>query len=129
MSESPVEVVEPVEAAPIVEDVVEAVEVAEAPVEAAEAPKAKAKKAPAKKAAKPVVEAAEAPEVPARRPRAPIVRIARNGSLPDGYKYVARKTLRLNGRTIKPGTDVPEAASWPRVESWVRAGYLDIKEA
>lgn len=125
MSESPVEVVEPIEVESVVEDVVEAVE----PVDVVEdAPKPK-KKAPAKKAAKPVVEAAEAPDSRVRRPRAPIIRIARDGSLPAGYKYVARKTLRLNGRTIKPGTDVPEASSWPRVESWVRTGYIDIKEA
>lgn len=43
-----------------------------------------------------------------------------------GPSYVARKTLRLNGRLIKPGTVVPEAGSWPRVESWVRAGYIDL---
>lgn len=43
-----------------------------------------------------------------------------------GPSYVARKTLRLNGRLIKPGTVVPEASSWPRVESWVRAGYIDV---
>lgn len=126
MSESPVEVVEPVEADLVVEDFVEAVEPAEV---AEEAVKPKAKKAPAKKAVKPVVEAAEVADAPRLRRLPAQVRINRNGSLPDGYKYVARKTLRLNGRTIKPGTDVPEAASWPRVESWVRTGYLDIKEA
>lgn len=47
---------------------------------------------------------------------------------PVGKRYVARKTLRLNGRTIKPGTEVPEAEGWPRVESWVRSGYLDVVE-
>lgn len=41
-------------------------------------------------------------------------------------QYVARKTLRLNGRLIKPGTPVPEASGWPRVESWVRSGYIDV---
>ena len=126
MSESPVEVVEPVEADLVVEDSVEVVEPAEV---AEEAVKPKAKKAPAKKAVQPDVQAVEAADKPKLRLRPVQVRINRNGTLPEGYKYVARKTLRLNGRTVKPGTDVPEAASWPRVESWVRAGYLDIKEA
>jgi hypothetical protein len=43
-------------------------------------------------------------------------------------KYVARKSMQIGSRKIKPGDLVPEAGSWPRVESWVRAGYLDIKE-
>lgn len=52
----------------------------------------------------------------------------RKTAVPAGPKYVARKTLRLNGRLIKPGTPVPEASGWPRVESWVRSGYIDVVE-
>ena len=70
------------------------------------------------------VEAFEVVEAVAVKPRKP-----RTPKTPVGPVYVARKTLRLNGRTIKPGTEVPEAASWPRVESWVRSGYIVIKEA
>jgi hypothetical protein len=44
----------------------------------------------------------------------------------NSTQYVARKTLHLNGRLIKPGTLVPEASKWPRVESWVRSGYIDV---
>jgi len=47
---------------------------------------------------------------------------------PRGPVYVARKPMQIGSRKIKPGETVPEAGSWPRVESWVRAGYLDIKE-
>ena len=93
------------------------------------------KEAPVKKAAvKAAVVAAKASKTasfdnsPSARLRVQSVRINRDGSLPEGFKYVARKTMRLNGRTIKPGIDVPEASTWPRVESWVRSGYLDIKE-
>lgn len=74
------------------------------------------------------IKATMADNSPRARLRTQSVRINRNGTLPDGFKYVARKTMRLNGRTIKPGIDVPEASAWPRVESWVRSGYLDIKE-
>ena len=47
---------------------------------------------------------------------------------PKGPVYVARKSMQIGGRKIKPGEVVPEAGSWPRVESWIRAGYLDVKE-
>lgn len=62
-------------------------------------------------------------------PASAVKRRPKKAVAPKGPVYVARKTLKLNGRTIKPGTVVPEASSWPRVESWVRSGYLDIKEA
>lgn len=70
----------------------------------------------------------ETVEVALVKRRAPRKRAAVAPVVPAGPKFVARKTLRLNGRVIKPGTEVPEAASWPRVESWVRAGYLDVVE-
>lgn len=47
---------------------------------------------------------------------------------PEGPRYVARKSMQIGGRKIKVGEVVPEASSWPRVESWVRAGYIDIEE-
>jgi hypothetical protein len=45
-----------------------------------------------------------------------------------GPRYVARKPMQLGGRKIKVGDVVSEAGSWPRVESWVRSGYLDLVE-
>lgn len=54
-----------------------------------------------------------------RRPRA---------KKPEGPRYVARKPMQIGGRKIKVGEVVPEAASWPRVESWVRSGYLNVEE-
>jgi hypothetical protein len=45
-----------------------------------------------------------------------------------GPKYVARKPMQIGSRKIKIGDVVPEAGSWPRVESWIRSGYLDVKE-
>lgn len=47
---------------------------------------------------------------------------------PKGTVYVARKPMRIGERMIKVGDVVPEAGSWQRVESWVRAGFLDVKE-
>ncbi len=69
-----------------------------------------------------VFESVDSAMVSRRKPR------ARKAAVPAGPKYVARKTLRLNGRLIKPGTPVPEASGWPRVESWVRSGYIDVVE-
>lgn len=45
-----------------------------------------------------------------------------------GVSYVARKPMRIGDREIRVGDVVPEAGSWPRVESWVRAGFLDARE-
>lgn len=45
-----------------------------------------------------------------------------------GLTYVARKPMRVAGRMVRAGDVVPEAGSWPRVESWVRAGFLDVRE-
>lgn len=45
-----------------------------------------------------------------------------------GPKYVARKSMQIGGRKIRIGDAVPEAISWPRIESWIRAGYLDVVE-
>lgn len=47
---------------------------------------------------------------------------------PKGPRYVARKSMQVGNRKIKVGDYVPEAGSWPRVESWIRSGYLDIEE-
>lgn len=46
----------------------------------------------------------------------------------EGPKYVARKSMQIGGRKIRIGDVVPEAVSWPRIESWIRAGYLDVVE-
>lgn len=47
---------------------------------------------------------------------------------PAGPRYVARKPMTLGDRRIRIGDLVPEAAKWPRLESWVRSGYIDIVE-
>jgi|LauGreDrversion4_2_1035121.scaffolds.fasta_scaffold1435676_2 hypothetical protein len=39
--------------------------------------------------------------------------------------YVARKRLKIGDRVILPGETVPEAAEWPRVESWVHSGHIE----
>lgn len=46
-----------------------------------------------------------------------------------GPKFVARKPMQIGDKKIKIGDLVPEAAKWPRVEAWVRSGYIDIVEA
>jgi hypothetical protein len=33
--------------------------------------------------------------------------------------------MKVSGRQLQPGDDVPEAQDWLRVESWVRAGFLN----
>lgn len=35
--------------------------------------------------------------------------------------------MQRNGEVIKVGDVIEDAASWPRLESWIRAGY--VKEA
>ena len=45
-----------------------------------------------------------------------------------GPKYVARKPMQIGDKKIKIGDLVPEAAKWPRVEAWVRSGYIDVVE-
>lgn len=41
--------------------------------------------------------------------------------------YIAARRMQRNGEVIKIGDVLPDAASWPRLESWIRAGY--VKEA
>lgn len=72
--------------------------------------------APARRG-RPVGSKDKAPRAP-RTPRTP---------RPKGTVYVARKPMRIGERMIKVGDLVPEAGSWPRVESWIRAGFLDVK--
>ena len=69
-----------------------------------------------------------APRSSAVDPAASVDSAAVVAAVPVTVMYVARKTLRLNGKLIRPGTLVPEASTWPRVESWVRSGYLDVAE-
>jgi hypothetical protein len=45
-----------------------------------------------------------------------------------GVQYVARKPVKIGDRKYMPGEVVPGAASWTRVESWVRSGYIDPVE-
>lgn len=45
-----------------------------------------------------------------------------------GVQYVARRPLKVGAKKFKPGDVVPEAASWTRVEAWVRSGYIDEVE-
>lgn len=47
---------------------------------------------------------------------------------PAGPKYVARKPMTIGEKKFKIGDLVPEAAKWPRVEAWVRSGYIDVVE-
>lgn len=56
------------------------------------------------------------------------VRPRKTTKKPAGPRYVARKAMQIGGRKIRVGDSVPEAGSWPRVESWIRAGYLDLVE-
>lgn len=67
---------------------------------------------------KPVKKAAKAAE--------PVVREEPGAT--GGVKYVARRPLKIGAKKFKPGDLVPEAASWTRVEAWVRSGYIDEVE-
>ena len=54
--------------------------------------------------------------------------VAKKAARPAGPKYVARKPMTIGDKKIKIGDLVPEAAKWPRVEAWVRSGYIDVVE-
>lgn len=41
-------------------------------------------------------------------------------------QYVARKSLKVAGRTVQPGEIVPEAATWKNVKAWVNDGSLAV---
>jgi hypothetical protein len=43
-----------------------------------------------------------------------------------GLQYVARKPMKVEGRTIQPGEIVPEAATWKNVKAYVNDGSLAI---
>jgi hypothetical protein len=43
-----------------------------------------------------------------------------------GLQYVARKRMRVAGRTVEPGEVVPEAAIWKNVKAYVDAGHLAV---
>lgn len=72
----------------------------------------------------------EVTDAPKRRTRkkAPeaVVEATEPGSA-DTMVFVAARPMKRNGVSIKIGDVIEDAASWPRLESWVRAGYL--KEA
>lgn len=48
--------------------------------------------------------------------------------VPEGPVYVALKPLMIDDKRYEIGEAVPEASCWPRIESWVRAGYVELKE-
>jgi len=75
-----------------------------------------AKKAPVKK---PVAKKTAAKKV-AAKPVAAKVSV--------GPVYVACRSFSCNGNDYKPGDVVPEANSWARVDSWVRARYVKVGE-
>lgn len=37
---------------------------------------------------------------------------------------VGRKPLKVGSEMLQPGEVVPDAHTWPRVEAWVRSGWL-----
>lgn len=41
---------------------------------------------------------------------------------------VGRKPLRVGSKFLQPGEVVPDAHKWPRVESWVRTGWLKVEK-
>jgi len=45
-----------------------------------------------------------------------------------GVVYVCRRPLKIGSKKFKIGDAIPEANGWTRVESWVRAGYIDAVE-
>jgi len=45
-----------------------------------------------------------------------------------GVKFIARRPMKIGQKRFRPGDEVPEAASWTRVESWIRSGYIDEVE-
>lgn len=45
----------------------------------------------------------------------------------SGPVYIAARKMQRNGEVIKVGDVIPDADLWPRLESWIRAGY--VKEA
>lgn len=68
--------------------------------------------------------AAKKPSRKSQTPASPRVEPGATG----GVQYVARRPLKIGAKKFKPGDLVPEAASWTRVEAWVRSGYIDEVE-
>jgi hypothetical protein len=48
---------------------------------------------------------------------------------PQGPVYRALRPLVVADKQYKIGDVVPDAASWPRIESWVRAKRVELVEA
>lgn len=42
--------------------------------------------------------------------------------------YVARRPLRMGGKNYHAGDVLPGAETWTRVQTWVNAGYIKLKE-
>ena len=49
--------------------------------------------------------------------------------LVDGPVYRAVTLLTVGDKVFKPGDVVPGAASWTRVDSWVRARRIELVES
>ena len=65
------------------------------------------------------------------KPRRPRARKPKENPTPGatgGVQYIARKPMKIGNKRFKIGDPVPEASRWPRVESWLRAGYIDAVE-
>jgi hypothetical protein len=44
----------------------------------------------------------------------------------DGPQYATTKRIRYRGKWYEPGEVLPGAGKWPRIESWVRTGYVKL---
>jgi hypothetical protein len=77
------------------------------------------------------VEVVDTAAMKPRKPRAEKPKQAEPREEPGatgGVRYIARRPLKIGSKKFKPGDPVPEAASWTRVEAWIRSGYIDEVE-
>lgn len=87
-------------------------------------------KLPAKAAKPPAKKAVRGKRNPALLQHPPKVNLAKAPRNPvttgyPGYSYVVGvKPLLTDAGLLQPGTPVPGAENWPRVEAWVRARRL-----
>lgn len=55
----------------------------------------------------------------------PILSDVPAASGPQPKRYTARKKMVVQGKTYKPGDEIPFANEILRIEGWVRVGYLN----
>lgn len=53
------------------------------------------------------------------------------GDLLEGVKFIAARTFKVQqadgtNRVVKLGEEVPEAANWPRLDRWIKKGYVTV---